>query len=96
MDIEWKADVSRKLDELSELQGLRKNVQRITVAIEKLAGIKSQDSEEKQFLWPASEGKKTKVQESSEKEKQREKKIAGSENENNRMKGMEKGISSFL
>jgi len=50
MDAEWKADVSRKLDELSELQGLRKNVQRITVAIEKLAGIKSQDSEEKQFL----------------------------------------------
>jgi len=31
------------------LWGLRKDVQRITVALEKLAGIESYDSEEEQF-----------------------------------------------
>ena len=39
MDAEWKAEVSRKLEELSELQGLRKDIWRIAVVLEKLAGI---------------------------------------------------------
>jgi len=39
MDIEWKVEVSRKLEDLSELQGLRKDVWRIAVALKKLAGI---------------------------------------------------------
>ena len=39
-DAEWKVEVSRKLEDLGELQGLRKDVQRIAVALEKLAGIK--------------------------------------------------------
>jgi len=56
MNAEWKAQVSRKLEELNELQGLRKDIWRIVVALEKLAGIESQDSE---------------VQERKEKRKQR-------------------------
>jgi len=43
---EWKVEVSRKLKKLSELRGLRKDVHRITVALEKLAGIEGQDSDE--------------------------------------------------
>ena len=51
IDIEWKVEVSRKLEDLSELQGLRKledlselqslrkDVWRIAVALKKLAGI---------------------------------------------------------
>ena len=36
----------RKLKDLSELNRLRKDVQRIMVALEKLAGIEGQDSDE--------------------------------------------------
>jgi len=54
--VEWKVQVSRKLEELNELRGLRKDVRRIAVALEKLAGIESQDS---------------KVQERKEKRKQK-------------------------
>jgi len=68
-DVEWKTEVLRKLDELSKLWGLRKDVWRIAVAMEKLASTESQDSKEEQFLWPASEREETKVQESSEKGK---------------------------
>ena len=57
----------RKLEELSELQGLRKDVQRIAVALEKLAGIESQDSNEQLLSWPESEGEEMEVQESKEK-----------------------------
>jgi len=35
-DTEWKVEVLKKLEELSELRGLRKNVWRIAVALEKL------------------------------------------------------------
>jgi len=49
MDMEWKTEILRKLEDLSELQGLRKDVQRITVALEKLAGIEGQDSDEEQY-----------------------------------------------
>jgi len=49
MDIEWKAEILRKLEDLSELQGLRKEVQRIVVTLEKLASIEGQDSKKEQF-----------------------------------------------
>jgi len=39
MDAEWKVKVLRKLDGLGKLQGLREDVQRIAVALERLAGI---------------------------------------------------------
>ena len=38
-DTKWKAEVSKKLEDLSELQGLRKDIWRIVVVLEKLAGI---------------------------------------------------------
>jgi len=81
MDAEWKAEVSRKLEELSELRGLRKDVWRITVALEKLAGIESQDSDERQISWPESKKEETEVQESTEKRKQREQRSGGAEDE---------------
>jgi len=75
---------------------LRKNVWRIVVVLEKLAGIEGQDSKDEQFLWLASEEEEKKVQESREKGKQREKKIAGSEGEEkNRIEGVEEESSSF-
>jgi len=54
-------ELLRKLDGLGELQGLRKDVRRIAVALEKLAGIKSRDSEEELLSWPESEGEVTEV-----------------------------------
>jgi len=45
MDTEWKAEISRKLESLSELSRLRKDVQRITVELEKLAGIESESQD---------------------------------------------------
>ena len=80
-DAEWKAEVLRKLEELSELRGLRKDIRRIAVALEKLAGIESQDSNEGQISWPESEGEETEVQESTEKGKQREQRSSGAEDE---------------
>jgi len=47
MDAEWKAEILRKLDSLSELSGMRKDIQRIAVALEKLASIEGEDSDEK-------------------------------------------------
>jgi len=102
MDIEWKAEVLRKLEDLSKLQELRKDVWRIVVALEKLARIECQDSKEEQFSWPESKGEETEVQERKEKGKQREekidrveeKKVRGQE-EDNGMEGVEKGSSSF-
>jgi len=69
------------LEELSELRGLRKDVWRIAVALEKLAGRESQDSDEGQISWPESEGEETEVQKSIEKEKQREQRSSGAEDE---------------
>jgi len=102
-DMEWKVEVSRKLEDLIEFQGLRKDVQRIAVALEKLAGIENQDSKEEQFSWPESEGEETEVQRSKEKGKQKEKRIdrveeeeeIGRQEEKNGMEGVEKGSSSF-
>ena len=48
-DAEWKAEISRKLDGLSELSGLRKDIWRIAVALEKLAGIEGKDSDEERI-----------------------------------------------
>jgi len=94
----------RKLEDLSELQGLRKEVWKITVALEKLASIKGQDSKEEQFSWPESKGEETEVQESKEKRKQREQELnraeeeekVGGQEEENKIEGMEKGSSFSL
>jgi len=103
MDIEWKAEISRKLEGLSELSGLRKDVQRITVALEKLAEIKSQDSEKEPLSWLESEGEETEVQKSKEKGKKKEEMIDRAEEkeevreqeEENRIEGVEEKSSSF-
>jgi len=102
-DAEWKAEVLRKLEGLGELQGLRKDVQRIAVALEKLAGIKGQDSDEELLSWPESEGEKTEVQGDKEKEKQKEERLdredgekeLGRQEEDNEMEGVEEGGGSF-
>jgi len=46
MDVEWKAEILRKLNGLSELSSMRKNIWRIVVALEKLAGMENEDSNE--------------------------------------------------
>jgi len=38
------------------LSGLRKDIQRIAVVLEKLAGIESEDSDKEQISWLESEG----------------------------------------
>jgi len=102
IDVEWKADISRKLENLSELRGLRKDIQRIAVALEKLAGIEDQDSDKELLSWLVSEGEDTEVQESKKKVKQRQEKVNGVEEEEvrgqkeeNRIESMEEGSSSF-
>jgi len=103
MDVEWKAEVSRKLEDLGELQGLRKDVRRIVVALEKLAGIEGQDSDEELLSWPESEGEVTEVQGGKEKGKQREERLDGEnkkeeterQEENNKMEGVEEGSNRF-
>ena len=72
------------------------------MALEKLAGIESQDSEEEQLSWPEFKREKTEVQKRKEKGKQREKRIDGTEEEeiegqeeDNGMEGVEEESSSF-
>jgi len=89
-DIEWKAKILRKLDGLSELSGLRKDIRRIAVALEKLAGMEDEDSDEEQISWPESKGELTEVQGSREKGKQKKERLDGAEEENG-MEGMEEG-----
>jgi len=48
-DVEWKAEILRKLDDLSELSGMRKDIWRIAVALVKLAGIEGEDSDKEQI-----------------------------------------------
>jgi len=79
--MEWKAEVSRKLEDLSELRELRKDVQRIAAALEKLTSIEGQDSDKEQISWPESEENKTEVQGSTKKRKQREQRSDGAEEE---------------
>ena len=103
MDVEWKAEVLRKLDSLGELQGLRKDMRRIAVALEKLAGIEGQDSNEELLSRPESEGEITEVQGDKEKRKQREERLGGEDEEkemgrqeeDNEMEGVEEGDGSF-
>jgi len=102
IDAKWKAEISRKLEDLSELSRLRKDIWRIMVALEKLAGIEGQDSNEELLSWPESEGEETKVQGSKEKGKQKEKRIDGAEEEKvggqeekNGMEGIEERSNSF-
>jgi len=99
-DAEWKAEVLRKLDGLGELRDLRKDVRRIAVALEKLAGIEVQDSDEDLLSWPESKGEVTEVQRGKEKGKQREmldgedkEEETEREEENNKMEGVEEGSS---
>jgi len=94
-DAEWKSEVLWKLEGLDELSGLRKDVQRIAVALEALAGIEGQDSDEELISWPELEEEKTEVQENRKKGKQREEKIDGMEGDENEMESVEKGNSSF-
>ena len=102
MDVEWKAEVLRKPDGLGELQGLRKDVRRVMVALEKLAGIESQDSDEELLSWPESEGEVTEIPGVEEKGKQREERLDGKEQEegmerqeDNKIEGVEEGSSRF-
>jgi len=104
-EAEWKAEVLRKLDGLGELWGLRKDVRRIAVALEKLAGIEGQDSNEEVLSWPESEGEVTEIQGVKEKGKQREERLdgeneekelgAGGQEEDNGMQGVEERSSRF-
>ena len=102
-DAEWKAEVSRKLEDLGELRGLRKDVRRIVVALEKLAGIEGQDSNEELLSWPESEGEVTEVQGGKEKGKQREERLdredkeeeTERQEENNKMEGVKEGSNRF-
>ena len=79
MDAEWKAEISRKLEGLSELSRLRKDIWRIVVTLEKLARIENQDFKKELLLWLESKGEETEVQRSKEKEKQKEEIIDGAE-----------------
>jgi len=104
-DAEWKMEVLRKLDSLGELQGLRKDVWRIAVALERLAGIESPDSDEELLSWLESEGEITEVQGVKEKGNQREDRLDGEneekeletreQEEDNGMQGVEEGSSRF-
>ena len=91
------------MEGLDELSGLRKDVQRIAVALEKLAGIKGQDSDEELLSWPESKGELTEVQGGKEKRKQREERLDREDEEkemerqekDNEMEGVEEGGGSF-
>jgi len=95
--------ISRKLEGLSELNRLRKDVRRIVVALEKLAGTESQDSKEELLSWLESEGEEMEVPGSKEKGKQKEEMIDGMEEkeevreqeEENGIEDIEEGNSSF-
>jgi len=90
--MEWKEQVLEKLGKVDELVV---QVRRAVTMLEKLAGIKSHDSDEELILWPESEREETEVQENKEKGKQREEIIDRTEEDENGMEGMEEGNSSF-
>jgi len=48
---------------------MRKDIWRIAVALEKLAGMEGEDSDEERISWPESKGELTEVQGSREKGK---------------------------
>jgi len=69
-------------------------MRRIAVALEKLAGIEDQDSDEGLLSRPESEGEITEVQGGQEKGEQREEKEMGRQ-EGNEMENVKEGGSSF-
>jgi len=81
------------------LSGLRKDIRRIAVALEKLAGMEGEDSDEERISWPESEGELTEVQGSREKGKQKKERLDGAEEkkevegqeEENGMESVEEG-----
>jgi len=93
-DAKWKTEVSQKLESLDKLSGLRKNVQRIMVALEKLAGIEGQDSNKELLSWLESEGEMTEVQGGKEDGEDEENKM-GRQEEDNEMEDVEEGGGSF-
>ena len=64
------------------------------MALEKLAGMEGEDSDEERISWLESEGELTEVQGSKDKGKQKEKGIDRAEEENG-MEGVEEGGGSF-
>jgi len=102
-DVEWKAEILRKLNGLSELSGIRKDIWRIVVALEKLASIEGKDSDEERISWPESKGELTEVQGSKEKGKQKEERVDRAEEkeetkgqeEENGMEGVEEDGGNF-
>ena len=102
-DTEWKAEILGKLDGLSELSSMRKDIRRIAVALEKLAGMEGEDSDEERILWPKSKRELMEVQRSREKGKQKEERVDGVEEEEetrrqekeNGMEGVEEGSGDF-
>jgi len=82
---------------------LRKDVYRIVVTLEKLAGTEGQDFNKELLSWLEFKGEKTKVQGSKEKGKQREKNLDGDneeegierQEEDNKIKGVEEESGSF-
>jgi len=96
-------EILRKLDGLSELSGMRKDIQRIAVALEKLAGMEGKDSDEELLSWLESEGEEMEIQGSMDKGKQKEERTNGVEEEeierqeeNNEIEGVEKDGSFSL
>jgi len=73
------------------------------VALEKLAGIEGQDSDEELLLWPELEGEETEIQGSKDKGKQKEERInrveekeeVGGQEEENGMEDVEERSNNF-
>jgi len=78
-------------------------MRRIAVALERLAGIEGQDSDEELLSWPESKGEVTEVQGGKEKGKQREERSDGEDKEkgterqeeDNKMESVEQGSSRY-
>ena len=78
-------------------------MRRIAVALEKLAGIEGQDSNEEVLSWPESEGELTEIQEGKEKRKQREERLdeedeekeMGRQEKDDGIEGVEEGGGNF-
>jgi len=71
-DAEWKVEVSRKLEGLSELRGLRKDIRRITDALERIAGMRLKTLEDDIISWLESRGEEMETLERMDKRKGRE------------------------
>jgi len=82
---------------------MRKDIQRIAVALEKLASIEGKDSDEEQISWLEFKGELTEIQRSKEKGKQKKERVDGAEEkketrgqkEENGMEGVEEDGGNF-